>query len=541
MRWTLARVDLPDGTVQWQVRDASGNTLWSGTPQPFAIEQRHLDPEWRRAMLAIAARAGDQLALVADATPDQQGAEFEFEFLEGEETRDGGGFSRIIDEGGTNFDRPTPLPLMATRETTAWGHEGAVLVGIITELERDGTSRVVGRGRFDIGDEALEYQRLVNDGMLTWHSPDLGAEETEFECTAYDEEWGWCDAGILHFTDATLLGTTIIPFQALDSARIRVTAVPGAETGDDTTEEAIAAGALTGENLAPASLLAQARAVVVAAAPAPADVARVTDAPPSSWFEDPGLTGPTAPIVEPSGRTYGHIATWGTCHIGFPDACVEPPHSESGYAYFHTGGHVTTADGSRVRVGHLTVGTGHAPTRGVSADAAAAHYDNTGAAVADVRVGEDEHGIWFSGMIRPDATDEQIWSLEVSALSGDWRSEGGALELRAALAVNVPGFPIPDVRSVVADGACQTLVAAGVNTMAMVASAQRPSTPAPPESMAQLVDLDRRLSAVELIAFPLQDAAVEALTARAHKAPPATPQQPQMVNVAQPRRPVTRP
>src|SRR5690606_20925265 len=74
------------------------------------------------------------------------------------------------------------------------------------------------------------------------------------------------------------------------------------------------------------------------------------------------------------------------------------------------------------------------------------------------------------------------WSLEVAALSGDWRrfEPGGPLRLVAALGVNVPGFPIPDVAAVTAGGECTALVAAGARTMGLVASAQRPHAPRPP-------------------------------------------------------------
>jgi hypothetical protein len=159
---------------------------------------------------------------------------------------------------------------------------------------------------------------------------------------------------------------------------------------------------------------------------------------------------------------FGHLATWGTCHIGIPGVCVEPPSSPSAYAYMMTGA-VRTAEGTEVAVGQITMGTGHASTaRGISARQAAAHYDNTGTAVADIRVGDDEFGIWVAGSMRPSATEEQRAALRAGALSGDWREIRGYLELVAALAVNVPGFPIPRT-AMAASGDVQTaLVAAGI-------------------------------------------------------------------------------
>lgn len=520
---TIGQTTTPEGRVEWQLRQ--GDRL---------IDGGHRDR--RSVVAALTARLAEDLAVVAAAQLAPAGPAFTAEFLEGEETRDGGGYSRVIEPGATSFDRPMPLPLMATT-TTSWGHDGAELVGVITQARRDGDARVVLTGAFDTSERALEIARMVGDGVLTRHSPDLGDDETESECLEYrDDNDGWgpyCAEYQVRFVSAVLLGTTILPFPALDSATITLDAGEGLDDDASEDEDAVAASAVPadGERL---SLVAAARQVVVAAAPAPASVARPTrEALPAAWFDDPQLTGPTAPIVEESGRTYGHIATWfdaygaPNCHIGFAEECITPPRSETGYAHFHTGGHVPLDNGTRIRVGHLTVGTGHAPDRGVTAMEAAAHYDNTGAAVADVRVGEDEHGIWFAGAIRPDADDWAIWALEVSALSGDWRrfGPGGSLELVAALAVNVPGFPVPETRLVRASGECTTLIAAGVRQMALVASAQRPAAPAMPDggpvTMAAVAELQARLDRqdaelreLRAIAMPLRSLAVDRLAER---------------------------
>ena len=198
--------------------------------------------------------------------------------------------------------------------------------------------------------------------------------------------------------------------------------------------------------------------------------------PPRGWFDDPGLSEPTALTVTEDGRVYGHLAVWGTCHTGIADACVTPPRSSSGYAYFRVGA-VLCDDGSEVAVGRLTADTTHAGRR-LSAVDTAAHYEHSGAAIADVAAGEDAHGIWVAGALRPGVSDEQVAALRASPLSGDWRSIGGSLELVAALAVNSPGFPVP--RALVASGKTQSLQAAGVF---------RPSD----QLVDDLSDADRRL------------------------------------------------
>lgn len=182
--------------------------------------------------------------------------------------------------------------------------------------------------------------------------------------------------------------------------------------------------------------------------------------PPKTWFDDPQLDGPTPMTITADGQVYGHIAAWGTRHIGMPGS-INPPRSRSNYAYFKTGV-VACAEGEDVSVGQITLAGGHAPLR---ADAAQAvkHYDDTASAVVDVNVGEDTHGIWAAGALRPSATPEQVRALRASAPSGDWRPINGGLELVACCQVNVPGFPIARAR--VASGAVEALVAAGAGDM----------------------------------------------------------------------------
>jgi hypothetical protein len=97
---------------------------------------------------------------------------------------------------------------------------------------------------------------------------------------------------------------------------------------------------------------------------------------------------------------------------------------------------------------------------------ALAHYDNTGTAVADITVGEDACGVWFSGKLRDGITDRQIHELLAASLSGDWRGvwvQGKeSMEMCAALAVNVPGFPVPRTTFAVEGGRQLSLVAAGI-------------------------------------------------------------------------------
>lgn len=95
--------------------------------------------------------------------------------------------------------------------------------------------------------------------------------------------------------------------------------------------------------------------------------------------------------------------------------------------------------------------------------AAIDHYDKTGSVVADVTVTDGKHGIWVCGAIRPGATEEQVYILRASDISGDWRQPGWGQEkeLIAIKAVNRGGFNVPRVAASIRDGQVISLVAAG--------------------------------------------------------------------------------
>jgi hypothetical protein len=198
----------------------------------------------------------------------------------------------------------------------------------------------------------------------------------------------------------------------------------------------------------------QSNALVASAAPAPmlTLVASGVDVIPASYFKDPELTEPVGIEID-GDRVFGYIATWNTCHIGIK-GCEKAPSSPSNYAYYRTGTVIT--DEGPVPVGSITMGTGHAVGE-ANGRVAAAHYDNTGAVIADVATGEDAIGLRAAGR-----------------LSGDWRWIGKGLELVAALAVNVPGFPIPKPALVASAGEVVTVTGFGVvdvEEKALVASA----------------------------------------------------------------------
>jgi hypothetical protein len=179
--------------------------------------------------------------------------------------------------------------------------------------------------------------------------------------------------------------------------------------------------------------------------------------PPRAWFEKSELPAKTPLTVTPEGQVFGHIAAWGECHRDFAsrNECVLAPRSKQNYAPFHLGT-VYTAEGDPIRVGKIVMDTRHADI-GLGYTAAAVHYDNTGDEAAVIRATDGQFGIWVAGAVVPEATPSQVAKLRRSPISGDWRRVDGNLELTAALAVNVPAFPVYSM-----DGGEQlALVAAG--------------------------------------------------------------------------------
>ena len=407
--------------------------------------------------------------------------------IEGITTSDG----RMVQPGALTWRNP-PLPLMGLSETNEGGHAGAVIVGRIDKVWRDGAN-LSASGYFDTSEDGLEFARLVDQGMIKGVSADIADTTSEVTVTEIGED-GFPTAVADTITTGELMGATICPFPAFAGAYIVLgdgTDGPAPIPQTPTPEQASGGiHVLSTKACAPC----EAGALVASSVPL---------APPVEWFTDPELDEVTKLTVDSDGRVYGHLAAWGTCHIAAGGGrCVTPPKGTD-YGFFRTG-YVVAADGSEVATGPLTVDTGHASTDyRMTAASAMAHYDNTGHAVADVAIGEDAHGIWLAGAVRPTATDEQVHQLRASAVSGDWRPVGSRLELVAALCVNRPGFPI--TKAVQHDGEVRSLVAAG-----MVLDAPD----APPEVMTahdRLARLEATVAAVAPIAAQALRDRVDAL------------------------------
>ena len=417
---------------------------------------------------AAEAPAGEPVDEVETA-PTSEGAWEGVIAREGEQTGDG----RLIEDGALRWDE-LPIPLRVAFKDVG-GHDGAEVCGRIETVERRDNGDIYATGTFDLGSAVgTEAYRQVSEQMSNGISidtddvtfrimakADLPSGDAADEAAPEADEEGRVHVATMSSSDeitviesARLRAATLVAVPAFASARVYA-------AGQAPVSEEPASGSPEVEDEAEP----RGRDALIAAA--------IPTAPPEAWFKDPGLTGPTALVIEDDGRVYGHIAAWGTCHIGQIGKCVEPPTSPSNYAYFRTGA-LQTAEGTSVAVGHLTMDTGHAGPRD-SATQAAAHYDNTGYVFADVAAGEDAYGIWVAGSLRPGISADRVRIARSAPISGDWRTIRGSLELVGALAVNVPGFPVPRPKGLLASGEVKSLQASGV--VAHDDSASRASHP----------------------------------------------------------------
>lgn len=377
------------------------------------------------------------------------------------------GDGRLIEPNSLFWDLANPTALRHVAKDVG-AHDGASTVGRFTKIERQDGGAIYAEGTFDLGSEVgVEAARHVKEELTNGVSVDLDSVAMEIRVAkevldgmmegeaveVEDPEGEEDDDGMVTvvrikpddelsvMTAARVRAATMVAIPAFAGATISggdyvdvdLDDLAGRKDDDDDDDAERSD-----------SLVASAR---------PAE-------PPREWFQNPGLTEPTALHVTDDGRVYGHLAAWGTCHTAFANECLTPPQSQSAYAYFRTGSVLT--DQGEVSTGRITMDTAHAG-RTLSAAGTVAHYENTGAAVADVAAGEDAYGIWLAGAVRPGITDEQVRALRASPLSGDWRKVKGGLELMAALAVNMPGFPIPRPAALAASGfEVEALVASGM-------------------------------------------------------------------------------
>ena len=357
------------------------------------------------------------------------------------------GDGRIIAPGGGS-SRSLPLPLL-WQQTTDDGHGGSVVVGRI-ETVSIGDGMVTATGSLlESADYALGVVEQLEAGVV---GPSVDLDDIEYTMDEQER---------IVITRWRVAGATLVAIPAFADVSLTLDSLPATDIVNYTDDAAVEAYE---RETATWALAASAR-------PEPL--------PPADWFRRPDLDRLTPITVSDSGRVFGHIAGWDSCHVGLP-GCVTPPFSATGYAYFHVA-EQATAEGAVLPVGTLVAGPRHADPQ-LAFQAAQQHYDDPSAAVARVVAGEDEHGIWVAGWILPGASEQARSTFMSSPVSGDWRRVGGSLELVAVCSVNTPGFPVPRARVAFSLDAQRTLIASGA----------QPVSGEPAEAFAKATDDDGR-------------------------------------------------
>lgn len=413
------------------------------------------------------------------------------------------GDGRIFKVGSLTA-RELPLPLLF-QPSSGMGHDGSVVVGRILKVSFTDVGIVASGDYLDADPEkapdlakAIEQAVALTESGLGHVSVDLSdvvgelVDEDGNPVSMEDIFDSWEDEDsedikvLEQISEGKLIACTQVATPAFEGAKIELSAAPvdvdaeaaltdeaGATIAvgaivDVETDEGTVRGEVTavdedaetvsvqptdeeGEpagdplEVAPAAITVVTPVASEADSEEEAEVSLIAAAgplrPPAAWFEDPKLPGPTAMTITDDGRIYGHVAVWGACHVGFSNTCVTPPTSPSSYKHFHVG-EVVCEDGTRVAVGNLTLGGRHADVR-LAYRSAIEHYDVSGAGVAVVRCYEDEFGIAFAGALAPGTTEEQVYDMRRSPVSGDWRRVGGELEMIGVLSVNAGGFNTP--------------------------------------------------------------------------------------------------
>ena len=354
--------------------------------------------------------------------------------VEGTDTGDG----RFIEQDALTWrDLPLTLSYQDTIPDGYNPHGGAVAAGRIDAITRAGAV-INAEGAFTSDAEGLAAAEAVRTQKVRGVSVDLDMISSEWTYEV-DPDTGDLISERMTVTEGRIMGAIITPYPAFAEAMIEV-------TGDAVAADAVAASA--------AEVPAQTEGLVL----------------PRAHFTNPDLDA-LAPltITEPDDngfrRVFGHIAPRNQCHVGYPNECLTPPESLSGYSFFTTGT-VETTEGS-IPVGRLTFGGLHANPSGITWREAQRHYEDVCTVGADVIAGEDEFGIWISGTMRDVLSDDQVRMFTNACPSGDWRDvrQDGTLELIGVHQVATPGFPVP--RALVASAVMQaghivSLIAAGV-------------------------------------------------------------------------------
>lgn len=333
---------------------------------------------------------------------------------------------RVFAPGSLTWAAP-PLALKWQPEEDE-GHDGAVIVGRIDSILRDGANIFAEGVMDDDGVNGGEALRLMRNKMLRGVS--ILADDT----TEADVEYVYPTP-----VDMPPMDGMDMPMMEMEEC------APSAVV--------IHHGRIRSATLLPEPAFVEAfielgEPVVTAAA----YTVTIPEVWPEWWFDEPVDTPPIGALhITPQGRVYGYLGPDRVAHRAFRASGqkVTIPRGVDYSEFQNKPCLVAGADGQiyRINAGNVTFDCGHpSPFDERRADPtwAMQHYDNTCSIAARVRVGENRHGTWVAGGLLHGITADAFERMMACALSGDW--QGG--RLNAALLVPVEGFPVGQTSSV---------------------------------------------------------------------------------------------
>lgn len=167
----------------------------------------------------------------------------------------------------------------------------------------------------------------------------------------------------------------------------------------------------------------------------------------TSWSDKKTILTVTEENENGLRRVYGYAAPFGVCHRSDMGACFQYPKDvDKTHAGFHTGSEVTLSDGSKIRVGALTMRGAHIDPnlarQGVSFRDVNAHRDDANTVFAMVRAWEGRHGLAISGVVMPGVDKDTLLRALTLAPSVELWPSGRGRTLVGIHLVPTPAWPV---------------------------------------------------------------------------------------------------
>lgn len=146
-------------------------------------------------------------------------------------------------------------------------------------------------------------------------------------------------------------------------------------------------------------------------------------------------------------HVYGIAAPKGVCHRSDMGACFQYPGDvDPKHRGFHTGSEITLSDGSKIRVGALTIGGKHIDAnlarQGVDFREANRHRDDANTVFAMVRAWETPYGLAISGVVMPGVDQPTLMRALTLAPSVELWPAGRGRTLVGVHLVPTPAWPV---------------------------------------------------------------------------------------------------